>query len=273
MTALIQLMARCPWLLDRSEALDFLQAECTTDAELNLLFELLSRFDYLENDTLSEGFRAMADQVLSVWKIDPGKTIVCPPKVDSSADSGPAVVQVLKTIFGQRKVRGMELVISVNKLKDHAQNRGIVVVVDDFAGTGSTISSKLKTIRDLHAYKANPPLIFVCLLAAAKMARAVIEPQVDGYFAWREYSKGITDHYTEPALSEAKETMVAIENRLAPDVRGEPLPRFGYGGTEVLIGWDSNLPNSVFPIFWWPESVAHTTGERIERSTLFSRFF
>jgi len=267
------LMTKQAWLINHASALDYLQAECSSDAELDLTFELLERFDYLNNHDLSQGFRSMAEQISTEWKLVPEDTIICPPKVDSSADSGPAVVQSLKTIFGQQKIRGFELVITINKLKDHAKNRNVVVVVDDFAGTGKTVSNKLKTIRELQAYKENPPKIYVCLLAAAKMARPEIEPHVDGYFVWREYQRGISDHYTEPALSAARQTMQEIEGRFSPIVRGEKLPHFGYGGTEVLMGWDSNLPNSVFPVFWWPESLEHTTSTKTERDTLFSRYF
>jgi len=272
MTALIKLMAASPWLIERHMALDFLQAECHTDTELELVFDLLARLDYLENGALSSGFAAMTEQILNEWKLEPAETIICPPKVDSSADSGPAVVQTLKTIFGKRKVKGFELVISVNKVKDHAKKRKIVVVVDDFAGTGNTVNNKLKAIRDLQAYKESPPRIFVCLLAAAQMARNAIEPFVDGYFAWREYPRGISDHFTEPELSRAKMTMQGIEDRFSPVVHGVNLPRFGYGSTEVLMGWDENLPNSVLPVFWWPESLAPDPGAPIERTTLFSRY-
>jgi hypothetical protein len=273
MTALIMLMAKQPWLIDRAKALDYLQTECSSDAELDLTFELLDRFDYLNSNDLSQGFRSMVEQISNEWKLAPENTIICPPKVDSSADSGPAVVQSLKTIFGQQKIRGIELVITINKLRDYAKHRNIVVVVDDFAGTGKTVSDKLKNIRELHAYKEKPPKIYVCLLAAAEMARQAIEPHVDGYFVWREYQRGISDHYTEPALSAARKTMQEIEGRFSPIVPGEKLPCFGYGGTEVLMGWDSNLPNSVFPVFWWPDSLVHDSATKTERETLFSRYF
>lgn len=272
-TAIIKLMARHQWLIDRSDALDQLQAECTTDAELELVFDLLSRFDYLGDDLLSDGFRAMAEQISTAWGLNPAETIICPPKFDSSADSGPAVVQTLKTIFGKKNIRGFELIISINKIRDYAKQRGVIVLVDDFAGTGRTVANKLKNIRELPAYQGKAPKIFVCILAAAQVAREAIEPHVEGYFVWREYRKGITDHYEEPKLSAAKELMRNMECRLAPTVRKVDLPRFGYGETEVLMGWDSNLPNSVFPIFWWPESLAAEQGESEHRTTLFSRFF
>lgn len=272
-TAVIRLMVSHPWLTERADALDFLQAECKSDAELELVFDLLSRFDYLGNTELSSGFHAMVDQIVAGWNLDPAITLICPPKVDSGADSGPAVVQTLKTILGKRHIRDFELVISINKIKDHAAKRSKIVLVDDFAGTGNTIDNKLRTIRALPAYQANPPEIYVCLMAASSAARAALSPSVKGYFAWREYSKGISDHYSEPELGRAKAAMMAIEGRLAAEVRGVKVPCFGYGETEVLMGWDANLPNSVFPVFWWPEKISQDDGLAEARTTLFSRYF
>lgn len=271
-TSAIMLMANCPWLIDRAHAFDFLQKECSSDVESELIFELLERFDYLDNPELTVGFQSMADQILNNWSPDPKKTIICPPKVDSGADSGPSVVQTLKSIFAKKKIYGIELIITINKLKDHAKQRDNVIIVDDFSGTGKTILNKLKTIRELQAYKENPPKIFVCLLASAKMARNAIEPHVDGYYSWREYDRGITDYYSEPKLSEYKKAMEEIEARFNPEIRGEKMPNFGYGCTEVLMGWESNLPNSVFPVFWWPEYLATGALPSVERMTLFHRY-
>lgn len=272
-TAVIRLMVSQPWLTERADALDFLQAECKSDAELELVFDLLSRFDYLGSSELSSGFNAMVDQILGPWNLDPASTIICPPKVDSSADSGPAVVQTLKTILGKRNIRDFELVISINKIKDHAARRSKIVLVDDFAGTGKTINNKLQAIRALPAYQANSPEIYVCLIAAAATARQALAPSVTGYFAWREYARGISDHYREAELERAKDTMKGIEGRLASEVRGVKIPCFGYGETEVLMGWDANLPNSVFPVFWWPEAALQPDGRTEARKTLFSRYF
>lgn len=271
-TAVIKLMASSPWLVDRAGELEYLLNECSSESELDLLFDLLSRFDYLGNISLSVGFNAMAEQILTGWSLDPVKTIVCPPKVDSSADSGPAVVQTLKSNFARKNVSQFELVVNLKKLKDHSKYRSFVVLVDDFAGTGRTIKGKLDIIRDLPFYKENPPKIYVCLLAAAQMARREIEPHVDGYFVWKEYARGISDHYSGPALSAAAQVMQDIEGRYVPVVRGVQLPNFGHGGTEVLMGWDSNLPNSVFPVFWWPESQTTGAGVQSVRKTLFSRY-
>lgn len=272
MTALIKLMASRPWLIERADELDYLLNECSSESELDLLFDLLTRFDYLGNGALKDGFNAMSEQILTGWSLDPVKTIVCPPKLDSSADSGPAVVQTLKSNFARKQVSQFELVVNLNKLKDHSKYRNLVVVVDDFAGTGRTIKGKLGKIRELPLYKESPPKIYVCLLAAAQMARKEIEPHVDGYFVWREYVRGISDHYSGSALSAATQAMHDIEGRFVPFVSGVTLPTFGYGGTEVLMGWDSNLPNSVFPVFWWPESQMTEAGVQSVRKTLFSRY-
>lgn len=252
--------------MERSDALALLQAECTTSDELELLLELLARFKFISSEDLNAGFNAMVDQIVNGWQLESMKTAICPPKVDSSSDSGPAVVQFLKTILGKRSIRGYELTIRVNKIRDTADSRPNIVITDDFSGTGKTILNKLKIISDI--YGNRPHKKYVCLLAASSVARQNIEPQVDGYYVWQEFNKGISDYYHGSDLETAISAMKSMESRLKAQISGIDLPCFGYGQTEVLMGWDENLPNSVFPIFWWPETA---TGS--QRETLFSRFF
>lgn len=263
-TEVIQLLSENPWLLERCDALTGLQEECATEEEFSLVIDLLRRYSYITDDDLEIGFQAITTQICDIWKLDPQRTFICPPKVDSSADSGPAVVQTIKTILGRKRIRGFELSIRLTKLKDFCKNRDTIVLVDDFAGTGSTIKSKIDQIKKY--YPNSTPSIFVCLIASAEAARESLRDRLTDFFSWKEFSRGISDHYPLVDAESNIKIMKAMEARLNPAIGKTPLPSLGYGGTEVLMGWEPNLPNSVFPIFWWPELAA---GE--SRNTLFHR--
>ena len=79
--------------------------------------------------------------------------------------------------------------------------------------------------------------------------------------------KGITDFFRNKDVSRYIEQMLNIESKLNPINKGEVLPSLGYGRSESLFAIEGiNVPNNVFPAFWWPL----LRGE-VERKTIFQR--
>lgn len=79
--------------------------------------------------------------------------------------------------------------------------------------------------------------------------------------------KGITDFVKSRDGKLHFEHMTNIESKLQPFYKGEAMPSLGYGGSESLFAIEGiNVPNNVFPVFWWPV----LKGE-IERNTIFKR--
>ena len=63
---------------------------------------------------------------------------------------------------------------------------------------------------------------------------------------------GISGHFSGQELVNKKALMQRLEQELAANIEGEPLPSLGYGGAEALFCIEKeNAPNSNFPIFWW----------------------
>ena len=77
--------------------------------------------------------------------------------------------------------------------------------------------------------------------------------------------KGISDFYHEEDLEIKKNIMLTLESKLLKGRKSDYFP-FGYKKSESLFSIESyNIPNNVFPIFWWEKT------ENGYRNTMFKR--
>ena len=87
------------------------------------------------------------------------------------------------------------------------------------------------------------------------------------YYSVHWLSKGISENIEEPNKAKAIRLMEQLEEKLKEEVRNKRMPKFGYKRSESLFALESNnIPNNVFPIFWWKYLKDNTV-----RKTLFSR--
>ena len=143
-----------------------------------------------------------------------------------------------------------------------------IVLVDDFIGTGNTIRNKVNWIkekiseRSISAYS-----IYICSIAAMTASKSILESLTPNIFVSKWLNKGISDYYNTEALSRAIEDMKLMEDCLHKEYGKRKFSSFGYGQSEALFYMEPyNIPNNVFPVFWWP---FHVSGKK--RSTLFTR--
>jgi hypothetical protein len=93
---------------------------------------------------------------------------------------------------------------------------------------------------------------------------------IEGYFACIWLSRGISDAYVGDTLVERTQSMIELEALLAESFRGRKLSlyNFGYRRSEALYSLEAyNIPNNVFPIFWWPSLKSGKP-----RNTMFKHF-
>ena len=80
-------------------------------------------------------------------------------------------------------------------------------------------------------------------------------------------NKGITEQLDGEEKSEAVKNMKSLEKKLGGRLNGKFFPTFGYERSESLYAIEPyNIPNNVFPIFWWPKYK-----NRKYRKTIFKR--
>ncbi len=227
---------------------------CSHWEQQQLICALLNRFDYLPAKRLSKHLNKMVAQIIKVWALPEDRTQIVAMTHDHRADSAQLILQALKPLLVRDGWGNAKLVNRCDKAREFIKDRPIVVLVDEFAGTGETVCGRLQTIRRSCADKKVLSFeIKVCLVACMEEGKNRIERQGVEVYAPLVQKKGISDHYIGNELDQARDNMLQLESLLMQIVKGKSLPSFGYGEAEALYGAElGNVPNNVFPLFWWP---------------------
>jgi len=197
----------------------------------------------------------MVKQITTVWNLPAESTQLLTVTPDDEPDSAQTILQFLRIPLETSKYKAK----LVNHFNEHAaRTHPIVVLVDEFVGSGQTMAKRIRDLqstfeKEKKTYNLARLDIFVCVLAAMKPAKEVIENCGVAFSAQVWLNPGISGHYREPHLTSALDRMQRLESLLdqGPGER-EDFHTLGYGGAETLYRLrDWNCPNSVFPLFWW----------------------
>lgn len=256
-----------PWLREKSKAFAELWNMADNEQQKNLIELMLSRFRYIGVEQEDrELCPKIAVQIVEKWKLLPDNTIITATCGDSKPDGSQRVVQNIKNKFEEWPEECF-----YNNIVDAAHHLTAdinVVVVDDFIGTGNTVERKIKYLRNM-ALKAHCEIqVKVITQAMMKFAAEKIQSLGVDFFACVELEKGIDDIPDTERREEARKAMEQLEAKLHP-TRPADLDRFrfGYQNSQALYALgDQNVPNNVFPIFWWK----HDHNGQI-RETIFKR--
>lgn len=264
------LILRQPWLGEHEDRVYSLFEECETDDQVDLVIELLRGFTYV--DQAQE--KALLDQIVAdviSLGVEESELQIVALSANDDPDSSQVIIYALKPAFAKAGWRNVQLVNQFSKAQRYATERRHVCFVDEFVGTGRTLIGRTKAlIRDFAANKGVKDAKFrVFSYAGMHDAGALLRDS--GLFEsvkfYRILTKGITQRSDDPATSLL--LMNALESKLRSVINGFQLPKLGDGACEALYGREGgNCPNSVFPVFWWPE-----TSDEVARNTLLTRRF
>lgn len=263
----VSLCMAIPWLAERGQSLNLLLNECNAEEQLSLLSDLLKRFVYLNPVDIEDCLESIVTQIVDVWKLEPANTQLVAMTFDDQADSGQWVLHFLKVPLAKRNWRPAKLTNNVQRALKYLDGRPNVVLVDEFSGTGKTAIGRIEYLRT-EALKRGVQnhRLRICLLAAMDNAYENIRQKEVDCFVKYKLNRGISEAYVAVELGKARANMLLIESWLAPTFNDKALPSFGYGGAEALYSADGNIPNSVFPVFWWPQFASGAA-----RSPMFHR--
>jgi len=258
---IFSLVVKQAWLAKHEAEVERLFRECESDEQVDLISDLLHRFTYLDTDGEERAVSTIADWIAGLEL--PSSTIqVVATSVGDDADSGQAVLYALKPQLAKRGLGDAKMVNVFARAQQNVPERPNIILVDEFVGTGQSVIGRVTTMhRDLKNNKGfDDASIYMYAYAGMGLARKkILDLGIcrDIRFV-SELGRGITDHHTEAdSAAEALLLMDALENKLLPDFSGVAMPRLGHGQCEALYGRrGGNCPNSVFPVFWWPESAA-----------------
>lgn len=267
---LLILHKKFDWLFQNSEGLYDLWSICENENQKKLVENLINNFTYTTSKELNESGEEIANLIEKKWLLKPSNTFLVAKCDDRKPDGSQAFLQSLKNKFSyewEGKNFYNNLLEAVHKI-EHNSN---IILVDDFIGTGETIKSKYKYfVKKLNERKIENYNIKIVSFAAMEFSKTRLDSLIGvDYHSALWLKKGISE-----LISEAKEQRVAIsemrnlENSLSETYKNLNLTKhsFGYKGSESLFTLESfNIPNNVFPIFWWPQLKNKTYHKTIFR--------
>lgn len=258
----IDLTVQCAWIRERSALFKALLNEAEDEQEANLILDAMQNFTYYTASDYECAFSAIVEKISGAWLLNPVNTQIIAVSWDNFADSGQAVLHALKPYLAKAKLT-FPLINSATKFNGLGASHPNIVLIDEFFGTGKTLCGRIEYIKKNWKSSGVTPKIYVAFIAGMESAIPNFSPLVEDVFVHSPLKKGITEIYTGSDLNVSIEAMSRMEARLAPLVGDEALPNFGYGKSESLFGSNQNIPNSTFPIFWWPEYANGSPRDRM----------
>jgi hypoxanthine phosphoribosyltransferase len=261
---LFSLFLKSPPFGQKERELINLFSEYPSTEQHDLIKHLLNNFTLLSEEQLNYALNCMRQLVDSCLE-DEQIYHITATAFNSDADSSQFVLHKLKFLFeSDRRVRFVNTVLAAGKKLSECSN---VFLVDEFAGTGETILTRIKHLRAEAEKRQVHLYVKVFLISAMEKAVRLLQDYEIDVHVVLPLKAGISQYFTEHDLQNNIDQMIAMEASLAPTVDDRPLPQFGYGKAEGMYAASGmNTPNSVFPIFWWRET---NMGER--KTTVFKR--
>lgn len=254
---LFNLTNKQPWLVRRSHELFDTVGLCTTQAERELLIDLISRFHFRSVQNHLDDLRALAAKIANDWECLPEDTILVALEDRELADSSAMLVQQLKGPLAELGAwKTGNFISQLGEVVRRTKNGSIVVFVDDFCGSGESIYKKVLWLRNELKNAGKEATIRVAVGSSMEQSKEIILPVVDDFYSVHWLSKGLNDYFQDTELTEAVATMRGIEDKLGERHGKKKLTdySFGWKQSEALFYLEGgNPPNNNFPVFWWPK--------------------
>jgi hypoxanthine phosphoribosyltransferase len=262
---LFELSSKNDWLEEDSKqrALFDLWSLCQDQGEKLLIADLINRFNFVTHTQLDKYLLEWKSVILDLFGLTYSNTLICSINDKSKPDSSSAILYQLKSLFAENQWRSTNFIDGITYIPDRLSNNTAVVFVDDFIGTGDTINRKVKWInRVIEEKKLTNVAIYILSIGMMESALKSITASDDNIYSCLYLKKGISDFYDHN-----RSQMIDKMKRLETELNRIGDHSLGFKGSEALYGLQSkNIPNNVFPIFWWGK----LRGQKV-RPTLFSR--
>ncbi|WP_441232765.1 phosphoribosyltransferase-like protein [Bradyrhizobium sp. 1200_D9_N1_1] len=238
------------------------------DARIEVAFLLLKRL--ADKGFINEGMKSLAlgklDEIIKsrrlevgggAWKIERGRfDNLCLTYVDSELKSGASTTRDLKNMLRPGK-SGQTSEIAT-WMRTHIEDDPMVVVVDDFAGSGATLAKGIERFRNqtdraLWRRYCDEGRISVVIMFAFPEAIDHVRKRCPGIHVvpanilgdeLRACGEDADIFEGETELRFARDVLLQIGRELYPSA---PL---GFGDIGGLVAFHNTVPNNTLPIFW-----------------------
>jgi hypothetical protein len=265
--AVSQRLVFCGRQKDAAEIRSWLR-QFDDEARIEVAFLLLKRL--ADKGFFNEGAKSLAlarlDEMVKArrlevgngkWKAQRGRLDnLCLTYVDSELKSGAATVRELRNMMRPGKSGAANEIGSW--MRNHVEDDPIVVVVDDFAGTGGTLVTGLRRLKEEVGPKiwqryVSEERISVFVMFAFPEAIDLVRQKCQGLHVvgatilgdeLRACTPEAAIFEDEANLRFAREILLQLGRELYP---GAPL---GFGDLGALVVFHNAVPNNTLPIFW-----------------------
>jgi hypothetical protein len=243
----------------------------SADEEQKLLLEkLVDNFTYIDSRKISEICQKIVNQIINKWQISSDNTLVVATCDGDEADGSQALLQRIKNKFPEaNRWKENQFINNISVIEKYLSSDLTIVLLDDFIGTGNTISKRIDFIKEKIIFKevVNVKIYLVAAAAMGFSKTKLDKLEIESYYYEMELRRGITESFIDEEKDIAIKSMEKFESKLSNHWDKLKLPKFGYERSESLFAIeDYNIPNNVFPIFWWPYCILGKS-----RKTIFAR--
>lgn len=243
------------WLVRRNEKLNELVESCANEAEQLFLCDVLDRFTYVDSDVLADSLQELGKKITNCWGCTPGDTLIVAMDKSRFADSSSAIAWMIKPVLAdlgdwETNTIYRNLSDAVEDVKDGQK----MVIVDEFVGSGQTLSGKLRWISEELEKQKKAVVIYVATVAAMEIAKERDFSIAQEFHSTIWLKRGLDDYYSGEKLTAATEMMLGMEEQLHPMHNFTKLKKYSLGYKKSQSTYyleNGNPPNNNFPIFWW----------------------
>ncbi len=177
--------------------------------------------------------------------IGKGKRKVARPKVKSGQK-----IMVFIEVNEFRELRfsdKLRLPDDFNLLKEQfIADRDLLVLIDDFVGTGNTANEIFKELFELEKFNNNNTIL-LSLVAQERGVKAIKEVSgVETYYEKAE-PRGLSDSFEGIELEQHK----SVAGKMERSLKIPEEYHLGFEESEALVSIMNKSPNNTFPVFWY----------------------
>ncbi len=240
------------WLRNKNKELRYLVSQCDNNESLDLVFELLGRFTYLDPTEADRCITQITEKIFSDRRITPDNTIFCALHNDHLSDSAPVILQQIRNqIVEEDGWSEGHFFNNIGSMINNYQNQENIILVDEFIGTGYQAKKLIKRFYEKNL-KSDENRIILYVIARMENSIGELSNITDEYYSTITMKRGISDYNSTEDARFKILTMKDLEARLMPEHNNQTWKSLGVGASETLYGSKiGTAPANLFPIFWW----------------------
>lgn len=174
-------------------------------------------------------------------------------EVSCAKSALPVLYQIKGTTIRQHiNLNPYVVVENIQKLGSYYNDKSVIVLVDDFIGSGETATKAIGYVHKLCPdMKDNSQLVVLGIVAMQQGVDALTSVGVLTYSAVVR-KRGISEELPDSEIATSTAMMKEIEKNMT---KLNDKFRFGYNQSEALVCME-RCPNNTFPIYWLPKRDA-----------------